>query len=97
MLTKLSLRNAKRSIKDYLIYLITMSGVAALMFAFDTMIFSKDIAKMARKLNPEIEIHEYSKNQEALEYAQENFKEGDIVLIKASNAMKLSEIAENLK
>ena len=58
---------------------------------------SKDIAKMARKLNPEIEIHEYSKNQEALEYAKENFKEGDIVLIKASNAMKLSEIAENLK
>lgn len=58
---------------------------------------SKDISKMARKLNPEIEIHEYSKNQEALEYAKENFKEGDIVLIKASNAMKLSEIAENLK
>ena len=48
MLTKLSLRNAKRSIKDYLIYLITMSGVAALMFAFDTMIFSKDIAKMCK-------------------------------------------------
>lgn len=46
MLTKLSLRNAKRSIKDYLIYLLTMSGVAALMFAFDSMIFSKDIAKM---------------------------------------------------
>ena len=58
---------------------------------------SKNIANMARKLNPEIEIHEYSKNQEALEYAKENFKEGDIVLIKASNAMKLSEIAENLK
>ena len=48
MLTKLSLRNAKRSIKDYLIYLSTMSGVAALMFAFDTMIFSKDIAKMCK-------------------------------------------------
>ncbi len=58
---------------------------------------SKNIANMARKLNPKIEIHEYSKNQEALEYAKENFKEGDIVLIKASNAMKLSEIAENLK
>ncbi len=58
---------------------------------------SKNIANMARKLNPEIEIHEYSKNQEALEYAKENFKEGDIVLIKASNAMKLSEIAEDLK
>ena len=58
---------------------------------------SKNIANMARKINPKIEIHEYSKNQEALEYAKENFKEEDIVLIKASNAMKLSEIAENLK
>ncbi|MEE1306101.1 MAG: ABC transporter permease [Agathobacter sp.] len=46
MLTKLSLRNAKRSIRDYLIYLITMSGVAALMFAFDSVVFSKDIAQM---------------------------------------------------
>lgn len=46
MLTKLSLRNAKRSIRDYLIYLITMSGVAALMFAFYSVVFSKDIAQM---------------------------------------------------
>ncbi|MDD6039182.1 MAG: ABC transporter permease [bacterium] len=46
MLTKLSLRNARRSIKDYLIYLITMSGIAALMFAFDAMICSKDIGQM---------------------------------------------------
>lgn len=46
MLVKLSLRNARRSIRDYLIYLITMSGVAALMFAFDSVIFSKDVAQM---------------------------------------------------
>lgn len=46
MLIRLSLRNARRSIRDYLIYLITMSGVAALMFAFDSVVFSKDIARM---------------------------------------------------
>ncbi len=46
MLVRLSLRNVRRSIRDYLIYLITMSGVAALMFAFDSVVFSKDIAKM---------------------------------------------------
>lgn len=43
MLSKLSLRNAKRSMKDYLVYMITMVVVAALMFGFNTMLFSKDV------------------------------------------------------
>lgn len=47
MLNKLMIRNARRSMKDYLVYLITMGGVAALMFAFDSLVFSKLIQRMA--------------------------------------------------
>lgn len=46
MLNKLAYRNAKRSIKDYLIYLITMAVTAALMFAFHSLIFTKEIMKL---------------------------------------------------
>lgn len=43
MLTKLTLRNAKRSVTDYTIYVVTMVLIASLMFAFDAMVFSKDL------------------------------------------------------
>ena len=43
MLNKLAVRNAKRSAGDYLIYLVTMTVIATLMFAFNGMIFSKDM------------------------------------------------------
>lgn len=46
MLNKLALRNVKRSMRDYLVYLITMIAVAAMMFAFNSLIFSEDIQKM---------------------------------------------------
>lgn len=46
MLNKLAFRNAKRSMKDYLVYLITMAAVSAMMFAFDSLIFSEDIRSM---------------------------------------------------
>lgn len=46
MLNKLAFRNAKRSMKDYLVYLITMAGIAALMFAFNTMVFSEDVLRL---------------------------------------------------
>ena len=46
MLNKLALRNAKRSFRDYLIYLLTMIFTAALMFSFDSMIFSDDVKKL---------------------------------------------------
>lgn len=46
MLNKLALRNAKRSFRDYLIYLLTMVFTAALMFSFDSMIFSDDVKKL---------------------------------------------------
>lgn len=47
MLNKLAFRNAKRSFKDYLIYLITMIFITSLMFAFDSMIFSRDVQKIS--------------------------------------------------
>ena len=40
---KLAFRNVKRSAKDYLVYFLTMTFVTALMFAFDTVIFSEDL------------------------------------------------------
>jgi len=43
MLSKLSVRNARRSAKDYAIYMITMIIFAALMFAFNTMLLSHDL------------------------------------------------------
>lgn len=46
MLYKLSFRNAKRSMRDYLIYMITMAGVAAFMYAFNALIFSDIVQKM---------------------------------------------------
>lgn len=44
MLTKLAYRNVKRSISDYLIYIITITIIVSLMFAFNSMMFS-DIIK----------------------------------------------------
>lgn len=46
MENKLAFRNAKRSMKDYLIYLVTLTMVAAMMFAFNTMVFSREILDM---------------------------------------------------
>ena len=46
MLNKLALRNAKRSMRDYVVYLVTMVAVAAMMFAFNSLIFSRDIQSM---------------------------------------------------
>ncbi|MGH4124601.1 MAG: ABC transporter permease [Clostridium sp.] len=46
MLAKLSYRNVKRSIKDYFIYIITITFVVSLMFAFNSMMFSDMIRGM---------------------------------------------------
>ena len=43
MLAKLAFRNVKRSARDYLVYFLSMTFVTALMFAFNTVIFSKDL------------------------------------------------------
>lgn len=47
MLAKLALRNVKRSARDYLVYFLTITFVTALMFAFNTVIFSKDVQARA--------------------------------------------------
>lgn len=46
MLTKLALRNARRSLRDYLIYLMTMVLITAMMFAFNSMIFSDAVREI---------------------------------------------------
>ena len=46
MLTKLALRNARRSLRDYLIYLMTMVLITAMMFAFNSMIFSDAVLEI---------------------------------------------------
>lgn len=46
MLTKLAIRNVKRSIKDYVLYVITITLIVALMFSFNSMLFSDLILNM---------------------------------------------------
>lgn len=46
MLTKLAIRNIKRSINDYVLYVITITLILALMFAFNSMMFSDLILGM---------------------------------------------------
>ncbi len=43
MLTKLSFRNMKRSLRDYLVYVLTMTVVTALMYAFSSLIFQNGL------------------------------------------------------
>ncbi|MGC6767500.1 ABC transporter permease [Enterococcus sp. LJL128] len=50
MLNKLSLRNAKRSVKDYLVYIITMTIISSLMFAFNGLIFSNSIRDLLNEI-----------------------------------------------
>ena len=47
MLGKLSRRNAKRQAKDYIIYFITVTISAALMFSFNSLATSKDISELS--------------------------------------------------
>lgn len=46
MLFKLSVRNARRSIKDYLLYMLTMIGIVAFMYAFDSLLFTDIVQNM---------------------------------------------------
>jgi len=47
MLSKLAVRNMRRSARDYLVYLFTMTVVAALMYAFNSLIFQNGLEGMA--------------------------------------------------
>lgn len=44
MLNKLAFRNMKRSAKDYLVYILTMTVVTALMYSFDSLFFQNEFA-----------------------------------------------------
>ena len=47
MLGKLSIRNAKRQAKDYIIYFITVAISVALMFSFNSIAVSEDIVELS--------------------------------------------------
>lgn len=46
MLSKLAYRNMKRSAKDYIVYILTMTVVASLMYAFGSLIFQNEFSSM---------------------------------------------------
>lgn len=50
MLGKLSIRNAKRQAKDYIIYFITVIISVALMFSFNSLAVSKDISELSSSM-----------------------------------------------
>ena len=51
MLGKLAVRNTKRSIKDYLIYLITVTIAFSLIFAFNLVASSDEIVKLCSSMD----------------------------------------------
>ncbi len=51
MLSKLSLRNAVRQMKDYLIYFITIVIAVTLIFAFNALVYSQEIRSLSKLLN----------------------------------------------
>ncbi|MGL4694507.1 FtsX-like permease family protein [Enterococcus larvae] len=50
MLNKLSFRNARRSVKDYLVYVITMMIISSLMFAFNGLLFSASVRELLNEV-----------------------------------------------
>ena len=49
-LSKLSLRNAKRQAGDYLVYFVSIVIVAALIYAFNGLVFSKELQELSRRM-----------------------------------------------
>jgi len=49
VLKKLSLRNAKRQAKEYLIFIATMIGAVALIYSFNSLVFSETISSLMGK------------------------------------------------
>ncbi len=45
MLAKLGFRNMKRSMRDYTVYMLTMTLITALMYAFNSLIFQNELIK----------------------------------------------------
>ena len=51
MLSKLSLRNARRQARDYLVYFVTVVIAAALLYAFNSLVFSAEIKSLSQKMD----------------------------------------------
>lgn len=50
MFFKLSLRNAKRQARDYLVYFVTLVMASALMYSFNSLIFLEDVQMLAKNI-----------------------------------------------
>ena len=50
-LSKLSLRNAKRQAKDYLVYFVTVVMAAGLIYAFNSLVFSKEVLELSASMS----------------------------------------------
>ena len=50
-LSRLSLRNAKRQAKDYLVYFVTVVMAAGLIYAFNSLVFSKEVLELSASLS----------------------------------------------
>lgn len=50
-LSELSLRNAKRQAKDYLVYFVTVVMAAALLYSFNALTFSREIKTLSESMN----------------------------------------------
>ncbi|MCI8854203.1 MAG: ABC transporter permease, partial [Lachnospiraceae bacterium] len=46
-LSKLSLRNARRQTRDYMVYFVTIVLAASLIYAFNGLIFSREILELS--------------------------------------------------
>ena len=51
MLSKLAIRNVKRSLKDYIIYIVTVVMAFSLIFAFNFVSFSKEITELSATMD----------------------------------------------
>ena len=49
-LSKLSLRNARRQAKDYLVYFVTVVMAAALLYSFNALTFSQKIKTLSKSM-----------------------------------------------
>lgn len=58
---------------------------------------AKYINKKVEELNSKIQNYHFNSNKEAADYLNKAIKKEDVILLKASNGMKFSEILENIK
>lgn len=51
MYTRLSLRNMRRSLRDYVLYFTTLALIVALMYSFLSLSFSDDVKALAENIS----------------------------------------------